>query len=101
MEVEQEIIRTVFAVAANETLTRFYDTLIMKLQWQTTWRQPIPNWEQSATEQRHMLHALKTRDGDLWALVADRHVRHRATLPLHGLGPNTSGAAPRLHGPGK
>jgi hypothetical protein len=35
--------------------------------------------------QKRLLHALQARDGDLWALVAHRHVQHRAAVLYQGV----------------
>ena len=100
METESAILRIVFTVAANETLTRLYEILMMKLQWQSARQHAAPEWEQSVEVQKHFLHALKVRDGDLWTLVAQRHVLLRAAL-LPGAASPIVTAKPRLQRSGK
>jgi len=84
MEVENAFLATVFVVAGNKTLKKFYDTLTMKLQWQAACHHGLAEWRQTFEVQKHLLHALQVRDGELWALVAYRHVLHRAALLLRG-----------------
>lgn len=95
MELESAILRSVFTIAGNKSLAKFYETLTIKLQWQTASHQAIAEWQQTGEVQKHLLRALQTRDGDLWALVAYRHVLHRAALLLRGTELSASGKAPR------
>ena len=95
MEVENAILRTVFTIAGNKSLTKFYETLTIKLQWQTASHQALAEWQQTLEVQKHLLHALQIRDGDLWALVAYRHVLHRAALLLRGTELSAGGKALR------
>lgn len=98
MEAEAAILRGVFAIAGNKSLAKFYETLTIKLQWQTACHSAIAEWQQTAQVQQQMLHALKTRDGDLWALVAYRHVLHRAALLLRGTEARQGGKARSVSG---
>jgi DNA-binding GntR family transcriptional regulator len=84
MEVENAFLATVFAVAGNRTLTKFYETLTMKLQWQSACHHSMSEWKQTFEVNKQLLHALQLRDGELWALVLYRHVLHRAALLLRG-----------------
>ncbi len=93
MEAETAILRGVFAVAGNKSLAKLYETLTIKLQWQAVCHRAIAEWQQTAQVQQQMLHALKTGDGDLWALVAYRHVLHRAALLLRSTETRSSGKA--------
>jgi DNA-binding GntR family transcriptional regulator len=94
MEVENAFLATVFAVAGNKTLKKCYETLTMKLQWQSASHQGLAEWRQTVEVQKHLLHALQVRDGDLWSLVAYRHVLHRAALLFRGSDLLASGKAP-------
>lgn len=85
MELENAVIGKVFAIAANQTLTLFYEMLMMKLRWQTICHRAPPGWDRTVETQTRLLHALQTRDGDLWALVAQHHVQHRAALLYQGV----------------
>jgi DNA-binding GntR family transcriptional regulator len=91
MELENAVIRKVFTIAANQTLTLFYEMLMIKLHWQTVCHRAPPEWDQAVETQQRLLHALQVRDGDLWALVAHRHVQHRAAVLRHGIDPVTPG----------
>ncbi|HEY0801828.1 MAG TPA: GntR family transcriptional regulator [Steroidobacteraceae bacterium] len=84
MEVEGAFLAAVFAVAGNKTLTKFYETLTMKLQWQSACHHSMSEWKQTFEVHKQLLHALQLRDGELWALVLYRHVLHRAALLLRG-----------------
>jgi len=98
MEAESAIFRSIFAVAGNKTLTKFYETLTIKLRWQTASHQAIAEWQQTVEVQNQLLHALRIRDGDLWALVAYRHVLHRAALLLRSAELSAGGNAHRPPG---
>jgi DNA-binding GntR family transcriptional regulator len=95
MELESAILRSVFTIAGNKSLAKFYETLTIKLQWQAASHQAIAEWQQTVEVQKHLLRALQTRDGELWALVAYRHVLHRAALLLRGTELSASGKVPR------
>jgi DNA-binding GntR family transcriptional regulator len=98
MEAESAILRTVFTVAGNSALKKIYETLTIKLQWQSASPSAVAEWRQTAEVQKHLHHALQIRDGDLWALVVYRHVLHRAALLLRGTNRAASGTTPRLSG---
>ena len=98
MEVENAVLRKVFAIAANETLTAFYETLLLKLHWQTFCHRAPPEWDQTVETQRRMLQALQARNGDLWALVAHRHALHRAALLLQSVDGLAHDKVPRSPG---
>jgi len=98
MEIENAILRTVFNIAGNKSLAKFYETLTIKLQWQTACHQTVAEWQQTAEVQKQMLHALRSRDGDLWSMVAYRHVLHRAALLLRGAESPASGTTMRVSG---
>jgi DNA-binding GntR family transcriptional regulator len=98
MELESAILRTVFTVAGNSALKKIYETLTIKLQWQSASPSALAEWRQTAEVQKHLHHALQIRDGDLWALVVYRHVLHRAALLLRGTDRAASGTTPRLSG---
>jgi DNA-binding GntR family transcriptional regulator len=85
METENAVVRKIFAIAANGALTAFYDMLMMKLRWQAVCHRAPPDWDQAVETQKRLLHALQARDGDLWALVAHRHVQHRAAVLYQGV----------------
>ena len=95
MEVESAILRMVFAVAGNRALKKIYETLTIKLQWQSASHCALAEWRQTAEVQKQLHHALQIRDGDLWALVVYRHVLHRAALLLRSTDLATSGTTPR------
>jgi DNA-binding GntR family transcriptional regulator len=84
MEVENAFLATVFTVARNKTLTKCYETLTVKLQWQSACYGSVSEWRQTFEVNRQLLYALQMRDGELWALVLYRHVLHRAALLLRG-----------------
>jgi DNA-binding GntR family transcriptional regulator len=98
MEVESSFLAMVFAVAGNETLTKFYETLTMKLQWQSACHHSMSEWKQTFEVHKQLLHALQLRDGELWALVLYRHVLHRAALLLRGTDAPASRKGLRLPG---
>jgi DNA-binding GntR family transcriptional regulator len=98
MEVESDILRTVFKVAGNNALQKIYETLTIKLQWQSASHHALAEWRQTVEAQKHLHHALQIRDGDLWALVVYRYVLHRAALLLRRSDFATSGATPRSSG---
>jgi len=93
MEVENAFLATVFTVAGNKTLKKCYETLTMKLQWQSASHHGLAEWRQTVEVQKHLLHALQVRDGELWSLVAYRHVLHRAALLFRGSDLRASGKA--------
>ena len=93
MEVEYAFLATVFSVSGNKTLKKCYETLTMKLQWQSASHHGLAEWRQTVEVQKHLLHALQVRDGDLWSLVAYRHVLHRAALLFRGSDLRASGKA--------
>jgi DNA-binding GntR family transcriptional regulator len=94
MEVENAFLATVFTVAGNKTLKKCYETLTMKVQWQSASHNGLPEWRQTFEVQKHLLHALQVRDGELWSLVAYRHVLHRAALLFRGSDLVATGKAP-------
>jgi DNA-binding GntR family transcriptional regulator len=94
MEVESAFLATVFSVAGNKTLKKCYETLTMKLQWQSATHHGLAEWRQTVEVQKHLLHALQARDGELWSLVAYRHVLHRAAMLFRGSELRASGKAP-------
>jgi DNA-binding GntR family transcriptional regulator len=98
MELESAILRTVFTVAGNRTLKKIYETLTIKLQWQSASHHAAAEWRQTAEVQKQLHHALQIRDGDLWALVVYRHVLHRAALLLRGSDLAASGKTPKSSG---
>jgi DNA-binding GntR family transcriptional regulator len=98
MEVENAFLATVFTLAGNKTLKKCYETLTMKLQWQSACHHGLAEWRQTFEVQKHLLHALQIRDGDLWALVAYRHVLHRAALLLRGTDVQASRRMPNSRG---
>jgi DNA-binding GntR family transcriptional regulator len=98
MEVESAILRTVFTVAGNRTLKKIYETLTIKLQWQSASHRAVAEWRQTVEVQKQLHHALQIRDGDLWALVVYRHVLHRAALLLRGTDLAASRKAQRSSG---
>jgi len=98
MEIEDAILRAVFNIAGNKSLMKFYETLTVKLQWQAACHQTLAEWQQTAEVQKQLLHALQNRDGDLWAMVAYRHVLHRAALLLRGVERLTGGTTLRVPG---
>jgi DNA-binding GntR family transcriptional regulator len=98
MEVESAILRTVFTVAGNGALKKIYETLTIKLQWQSASHHAVAEWRQTLECQKQLHHALQIRDGDLWALVVYRHVLHRAALLLRGTDLPVGGRTPRASG---
>jgi DNA-binding GntR family transcriptional regulator len=98
MDVEGAFLSTVFTVAGNKTLKKCYETMTMKLQWQSPSHHSLAEWRQTVEVQKHLLHALQIRDGDLWSLVAYRHVLHRAALLLRGSDLLASGKTPSPSG---
>jgi DNA-binding GntR family transcriptional regulator len=85
IEADKAILRTVLAVAGNATLSRLLETLMIKLRWQTAYHHAQHEWDRTVELQKQSRHALQIRDGDLWALVAQRYVLHRATLLLRDI----------------
>jgi DNA-binding GntR family transcriptional regulator len=85
IEADKAILRTVLAVAGNETLSRLLETLMIKLRWQTAYHHAPQEWDQTHALKKQSHHALQSRDGDLWGLVAQRYVLHRATLLLRDI----------------
>lgn len=85
METAEAILHGVFAAAANETVTRTHEMLIKRLRWPQVGGKAPPEWDKAVEEQERMLRALQVRDGDLWTLVARRHIRHRAALLRQGV----------------
>jgi DNA-binding GntR family transcriptional regulator len=98
MEVEGAILQAVFTVAGNSALKKIYQTLTIKLQWQSAPHDALVEWRQTAEIQKHLHRALQIRDGDLWALVAYRHVLHRAALLFRRSDLAASGKTPRRPG---
>jgi len=94
MEVESAFLATVFTVAGNKTLKKCYETMTMKLQWQSATHHGLAEWRQTVEVQKHLLQALQLRDGELWSLVAYRHVLHRAAMLFRGSDLPASGKAP-------
>ena len=95
MEVESAMLRMVFTIAGNRALNKIYETLTIKLQWQSASHRAPAEWRQTAEVQKQLHHALQIRDGDLWALVVYRHVLHRAALLLRGTDLATSATMTR------
>jgi DNA-binding GntR family transcriptional regulator len=98
MEVESAFLAMVFTVAGNKTLKKCYETMTMKLQWQSASHRGLAEWRQTVEVQKHLFHALRIRDGDLWSLVAYRHVLHRTALLLRGSDRLASGLTPGSSG---
>lgn len=91
LETEDEIRRAVFAATGNDTLIHIHETLIMKLRWPMMATGAPPEWDKAVEEQQRMLRALQVRDGDLWAMAAHRHLRHRAAMMRRGVDRMVSG----------
>jgi DNA-binding GntR family transcriptional regulator len=83
MELENAVVRKVFTIAANQTLTLFYEMLMLKLRWQTVCHRAPLEWDHAVETQERLVQALQARDGDLWALVARRRAQHRTALLYH------------------
>jgi DNA-binding GntR family transcriptional regulator len=98
MEVESAILQAVFIIAGNGALKKIYETLTIKLQWQSASLHAVAEWRQAAEVQKQLHHALQIRDGDLWALVVYRHVLHRAALLLRRNDLAAGGTAPGRSG---
>jgi DNA-binding GntR family transcriptional regulator len=80
METADAICRSVFAVAANDSLSKIHEMLLRQLRWSRVAERAPPDWAEAVEEQELMLRALRVRNGDLWTLLASRHNRHRAAL---------------------
>lgn len=80
METADAIKDAVFAAAANDSLSKIHEMLLRQLRWSHAADRAPPEWNKAAEEQEQMLRALQVRDRDLWALLASRHLRHRAAL---------------------
>jgi DNA-binding GntR family transcriptional regulator len=85
LETEDAIRAAVFAATGNDTLIHIHATLIMKLRWPMVATGAPPEWDKAVEEQQRMLRALQVRDGDLWAMAAHRHIRHRAAVMRRGV----------------
>ncbi|HWX60337.1 GntR family transcriptional regulator [Bradyrhizobium sp.] len=80
METADAICSVVFAVAANDSLSKIHQMLLRQLRWSHVADRAPPEWSKAAEEQEQMLRALQVRDADLWTLLASRHLRHRTAL---------------------
>jgi DNA-binding GntR family transcriptional regulator len=80
METADAICGLVFAAAANGSLSKIHEMLLRQLRWSHVADRAPPEWSKAAEEQEQMLRALQVRDGDLWTLLASRHLRHRTAL---------------------
>jgi DNA-binding GntR family transcriptional regulator len=80
MQTADMICNAVFAAAANDSLSKIHEMLLMQLRWPHVADHAPPEWNKAAEEQQQMLRALQVRDGDLWTLLAGRHLRHRKAL---------------------
>jgi hypothetical protein len=60
--------------AGNETLRRMHETL----RWQSAADLTPDQWGETVKVHKNLLHALRLRDGDVWALVVRHHVQARA-----------------------
>lgn len=86
METADAICNAVFAIAANDSLSKIHQMFLRQLRWSHVADRAPPEWDEAAEEQELMLRALRVRNGDLWTLLASRHNRHRAALlrPMSG-----------------
>jgi len=80
METADAICSAVFAIAANDSLSKIHQMLLRQLRWSHVTERAPPEWAEAVEEQELMLRALRVRNGDLWTLLASRHNRHRAAL---------------------
>jgi hypothetical protein len=80
METADAICSAVFAIAANDSLSKIHQMLLRQLRWSHVTERAPPEWAEAVEEQELMLRALRVRNGDLWTLLAGRHNRHRAAL---------------------
>jgi len=80
METADAICSAVFAIAANDSLSKIHQMLRRQLRWSHVTERAPPEWAEAVEEQELMLRALRVRNGDLWTLLASRHNRHRAAL---------------------
>lgn len=87
METADAITSVVFAAAANDSLSKIHAMLLRQLRWSHVADRAPPEWGKAAEEQEQMLRALQVRDGDLWALLASRHLRHRTALLRQAFSP--------------
>ena len=87
METADAICSVVFAAAANDSLSKIHAMLLRQLRWSHVADRAPPEWGKAAEEQEQMLRALQVRDGDLWALLASRHLRHRTALLRQAFSP--------------
>lgn len=80
MKTADAICNAVLAIAANDSLSKIHQMLLRQLRWSRVADRAPPEWDEAMEEQELMLRALRVRNGDLWALLASRHNRHRAAL---------------------
>jgi DNA-binding GntR family transcriptional regulator len=84
VEAEDTVRCMVFAAAGSTTLNRIHTMLMTKLRWPLIATKAPPEWALAMEEQRRMLQALQVRDGEMWALAARRHLRHRVAVLRDG-----------------
>jgi DNA-binding GntR family transcriptional regulator len=87
METADAITSVVFAAAANDSVSKIHVMLLRQLRWSHVADRAPPEWGKAAEEQEQMLRALQVRDGDLWTLLASRHLRHRTALLRQAFSP--------------
>jgi DNA-binding GntR family transcriptional regulator len=84
-EAEHALRGAVFAAAGNASLVRLHEMVLMKLRWPVIGSGAPPEWERAVEERGRMVQALRLKDAELWALAAQRHLRHWEILLRQGV----------------
>jgi DNA-binding GntR family transcriptional regulator len=80
-ELNQAFHQVIFEATGNKTLCETYATLQIRLNslMFATPKAP-PRWAEALDDHRCMMEALEAQDGDRFALIARRHIRHKADV---------------------